>query len=322
MQIAPKLQAGDEIRVISPAKSVNAIGGMGSFLAARERLEGLGYKVTFGKNIEAPVDSFKSTDLKLRLEDLMEAYSDEDVKCVLCSMGGFNSNELLPYIDWEVIKNNPKILVGNSDITALSNAIFAKTGIVAYSGATYTLLKMTALGDYQAQAWQTAMTQEQYELRPSQQWGNDPIAKLDQERELFSNQWKVYNPGQAQGTAIISNLNTFGLLQGTPYMPQVDQPVLFVEASSSDNYDQFARNLASILQVYPNPAAVVIGRFQPASQVPEETLLFILDKHSLLKEIPVMYNLNFGHTQPIFTFPIGGTVEVDTEQLLIKVLKG
>ena len=77
-----------------------------------------------------------------RVEDLNEAFRDENVKAILTVIGGFNSNQLLDYIDYEAIKNNPKIFCGFSDITALSNAIYAKTGVVTYSGPHYSSFGM------------------------------------------------------------------------------------------------------------------------------------------------------------------------------------
>ena len=82
---------------------------------------------------------------------------------------------------------------------------------------------------------------------------------------------------------------------------------------------EFDRNLAALLQAYPNPQALLIGRFPKECQMTEELLLYILDKHPILKTIPVLYDLDFAHTQPLFTITIGAQVTVDTEKMSIRI---
>jgi muramoyltetrapeptide carboxypeptidase len=136
---------------------------------------------------------------------------------------------------------------------------------------------------YQSQAWLNAMTNTSYDLVPSQEWSSDPWYDPTQPRHFMPTEWKVYNAGKASGTIIGGNLSTFGLLRGTPYAPQVNDYVLFLEQAEEDDYLYFDRNLAAILQAYPNPKAVLIGRFPKECQMTSEILLYILDKHPLLK---------------------------------------
>ena len=104
-------------------------------------------------------------------------------------------------------------------------------------------------------------------------------------------------------------------------MPNVQNAILFVEDDELVFSEMFARDLTSLLHAAGSIQGLVIGRFQKASNMTEEQLKFTLDKHPQLKEIPVLYNVDFGHTQPIFTFPIGGEVEIDSEMKTINLLK-
>jgi len=321
MIIPEKLKAGDEIRVISPSSSVTKIGGVEEFLPAKNLLEDLGFKITFGENILAN-DIQDSASIHERITDIHEAFADKNVKVILTTIGGFNSNELLPYLDFDLIKFNPKIFCGYSDITALGNAIFSKTGLVTYSGPGYSAFKMKGLQDYQSQMWLRALMNKSYTLEKSEQWSSDPWYLSNCERQYFENEWKIYNEGQAKGTIIGAHLSTFGLLQGTAYFPQVSKPILFVEVAEEDNSLDFTRNFASLLQAIEQPQALLIGRFPKEAEMTEEILLYILDKHPILRKIPVMYDLNFGHAQPIFTFPIGGILAVNTSNQSLKVLEG
>lgn len=130
-----KLKAGDEIRIIAPARSMKIISAESQEIA-NKRLTDLGFKITFGKHINES-DEFASSSIESRIRDLHEAFLDKNVKAILTVIGGFNSNQLLKYIDWNIIKNNPKIFCGYSDITALNNAILKKTGLVSYYGPHY-----------------------------------------------------------------------------------------------------------------------------------------------------------------------------------------
>ncbi len=130
-----KLKQGDEVRVVAPSRSLSIIGKEVQEIA-NKRFEELGLKLTFGKHVKE-IDEFNSSSIQSRVEDLHEAFSDNNVKAVITVIGGFNSNQLLKYIDWNLIKDNPKIFLGYSDITALNNSIFSKTGLVTYSGPHY-----------------------------------------------------------------------------------------------------------------------------------------------------------------------------------------
>jgi len=132
-QILPqKLSPGDEVRVISPAQSMSIISKPVRAIAC-QRLEELGLKVSFGQHCEES-DLFHSSSVASRIEDLHAAFSDSKVKAILTTIGGYNSIQLLKEIDYELIRKNPKIFCGYSDITTLQNAIFAKTGLVSFSG--------------------------------------------------------------------------------------------------------------------------------------------------------------------------------------------
>ena len=116
-----------------------------------------------------------SSSIKSRVADLHAAFADDSVDAILATIGGFNSNELLPYIDYDLIARHPKIICGYSDSTAFLNAIFAKTGNLTYMGPSYSSLKMKEGQDYQIKAWLNAMTKSAYDLVPSQEWFKRPL---------------------------------------------------------------------------------------------------------------------------------------------------
>ncbi|WP_105125246.1 S66 family peptidase [Streptococcus suis] len=312
-----RLKKGDHIRVVSPSSSIERIGGFKANLAAKEKLEELGFKLSFSEHY-LENDIFDSAPIASRVADLEAAFTDESVDAILTTIGGFNSNELLPYLDFDLIARHPKIFCGYSDTTALLNAIYAKTGMETYMGPAYSSFKMVQDQDYQTQSWLNAVTQNTYKLSPSPEWSSDAWYLPDAPRIFYPTEWKVYNPGRASGIAIGGNISTLNLLTGTEFAPRPDKYILFLEEAEDDDYLIIARHLTALLQAYPNPQAVVFGRFPKETKMTEEILLAILDKHPILKNVPVLYDLDFAHTQPLFTITIGGQVELDTETLSIR----
>ena len=127
-----KLKSGSHIRVIAPSRSASIL-TKELIDYSKARLEKFGFKVSFGKNIYES-DDFHSSSVVSRIADLHDAYRDKDIDAILTVIGGYNSNQIIDEIDYKLIENNPKILCGFSDITTLSNAIYAQTKLVTYSG--------------------------------------------------------------------------------------------------------------------------------------------------------------------------------------------
>ncbi|WP_105956661.1 S66 family peptidase [Apilactobacillus quenuiae] len=319
-KISPsKLTKGNEIRIIAPSDSLKRVGGYNANLSSKKKLERMGFKVTFGKHVNE-CDILNTSSISSRISDLHAAFSDPHVKAILSVIGGLTSNELLPYIDYELIRLHPKIICGFSDFTALANAITAKTGLITYYGPAYATLKMNGTsGKYQDKYWKQALVNNDYPktLIASDNWQSGPWYQENAKLIQHKNEWKVYNSGNATGNTIGGNLDTFNLLLGTPYQPDLSNKILLVEFSEAMLWEEFSRNLANLLQSVENPKALLIGRFPMECNMTEEKLIYILNKFPILKRIPVMYDVNFGHAQPIFTIPIGATVTVNTDNKLI-----
>lgn len=317
MIVPVKLKIGDEVRIVAPSRSAKILSEEG-VEQAKKRLENLGLVVTFGKNIfEADIQN--SSSIEKRVQDIHEAFQDSNVKGILTVIGGFNSNELLPYLDYELISKNPKVFCGFSDITAIATAITTQTGFITYSGPHFSSFQMEKAQEYQTNFFKKCVMQsEVYSVESSLEWSDDAWF-LDQENRHFEQAtWKTYCEGSAKGTLFGGNLCTLNLLQGTQYMPPLKDTILLIEDDELTIPETFARDLTSLLQVAVNIKALVIGRFQRVSKMSEEQLHFILDKHPILKEIPVLYDVDFGHTQPIFTFPIGGEVEINSSNKILR----
>ena len=310
------LRPGDEIRITAPASGVKIISPACRELA-RQRFEKMGLKVSYGANaVDENWDADGSTTVEKRVEDLHRAFADPNVKAVFTMIGGNNSNQLLDYLDYRLIAANPKILCGFSDITALLNAVYAQTGLVTFSGPHFSSLGMLKGIEYTIDNMQKMLFEDgSHTIRSSEQWSDD-LWFLDQESRCFIDNpgWWFLQEGQARGTLLGGNLGTFNLLLGTPYRPPFEaDTVLFIEDTGSVNIADFTRNLQALMQQpdFENVKALLIGRFQKNSQVTREQLEFMVERlRPYLKDKPVIANLDFGHSTPLLTIPVGGTAEI------------
>lgn len=319
--IPDKLKIGDEIRVIAPSRSMIIL-NKDLVDAAKERLESMGFKVSFGKNVLNSIDdNYKCASIEDRLEDLHEAFSDKNVKAILTVIGGFNVNQLLDYIDYDLIKENPKIICGFSDITALTNAIYAKTGLVTYSGPHFSSFGMKKGFEYTQEYFEKMfMKNENILIESSKEWSNDTWFKNQDERVFIKNEgMKVINKGEAEGTIIGGNLCTLNLLQGTEYMPNLENAILFIEDDELANEyfcKEFDRNLQSLLHASKgqNIKAIIVGRAENNCEMSDEIWKKLFETKKELNNIPIVINADFGHTTPIFTFPIGGYAKIKVDE--------
>ncbi len=319
----PKLHPGDEVRICSPSRSL-AIISPDVRKIAEQRLKQLGLRVTYSKHAEER-DQFDSSSIKSRVDDLHAAFKDKKVKAILTPIGGFNCNQLLKYLDYNLIKANPKILCGYSDITALSNAIYAKTGLITYSGPHFSTLGMKQGCEYILDYFHKCFLQKKpIIVTPSPEWSDDEWY-LNQEKRRFEKNdgYWILNAGNAEGTIIGGNLCTLNLLHGTEFMPSLKNAILFLEDDYESPPHTFDRDLQSLLHLpeFKGVKGIVIGRFQKRSAMTKEKMQQIIQTKVELKNIPVVSNADFGHTTPLITFPVGGrarlSVTGDRAQLTI-----
>lgn len=322
--VPARLNKGDKVMVIAPARGIKIIGADCREIA-RNRLESLGLEVVFAPNTtDENWDYMGSTSIEKRVADIHTAFSDKSVKAVLTMIGGFNSNQLLEYIDFDIIKNNPKIFCGFSDITALHGAIYAKTGLETYYGPHFSSLGMKHGCDYTFEHFiKMLITDGKDDVKPSEIWSDD-LWFLDQEkREFEANEgyWLIHE-GTAQGTIIGGNLGTFNLLLGTSFRPEFkEDTILFIEDTEGCSLPEFERNLQALLYQpdFKNVKGIVIGRFQKGSKVTREGLEFIINSKAKLRDLPVLANVDFGHSAPLLTIPLGGTAILDNTHLHLAV---
>ncbi len=313
--IAPnKLRKGAHIRVIAPSRSLSLISAT-TIEVAKKRLESLGFKVSFGKNVYV-TDEYDSSTTAERVSDLHEAFTDKSVDCILTAIGGFNAIQILDSIDYDLIRKNPKVLMGFSDITILNCALLKKADLLTYSGPHFSSWGMVKHFEFSEKKFiSSIMNSNSYELGVSDTWSDD-LWYIDQDNRDFIDNSKtqfIVREGSAEGTIIGGNLTCFSSLSGTGYRPSMDGAILFLEDDSTVTLREFDRMLRSLtLQSdFKNIKGLVIGRFQKESNVGYEMLKDTLDSIKKFNGVPIIVNQNFGHTTPISVLPIGGKAKIN-----------
>lgn len=324
-RISPnKLSKKSHIRVIAPSRSLGVISKISKESALR-KLEKFGFTISFGKH-SAKMDQFNSSSIKSRIEDLHDSFEDDRVDAVLSVIGGYNSNQLLQYIDYELIERNPKIFCGFSDITVLSNAITAITGLITYSGPHFSSWGMKYGFEYSLEYFmKCCMSDSEYELIPSKEWSDDSWYLNQEKRKFTKNEgYWILNKGEAFGQIVGGHMRCLGALQGTQFWPGLDNSILILEEDAETNPQLFDRGLQSLIHQpdFFGVKGILIGRFQKMTEMTRELLQQIVDSKSELRKLPIIANIDFGHTTPMATFPIGGILEMSAnENAKIKIIK-
>lgn len=312
----PKPRPGDTVRVIAPSCSKKSMPWLSGETAeiAQKRFEDVGLRVTFSTH-SGENDILDSSAIESRIEDLHDAFMDPDVQLIICVRGGFSSNQLLKYMDFDLIKKHPKILCGFSDITCLSNAIYAKTGLVGYSSPNYNTFGCKKGFEYSLDYFRKCIfSHAPFIIDPSTEWSNDHWGDDQEKREFLKNDgYWILQEGAVEGRLMGGNLCTLNLLHGTDWMPDISESLLFLEDDYESHPATFDRDLQSLIHQpgFTDIRGLVIGRFEKKTSMTREKLSRIISTKKELKNLPVIANADFGHTQPSFTFPIGGTAKIN-----------
>jgi len=310
--IKPKrLKKGDTIGLITPGSYIDDEG----LQKAVTNLEGLGFQVKLAKNIRAERGFIAGTDAQ-RLADLHSMFSDTQVAGIWCARGGYGSGRLLPSIDYRLIKKNPKIVVGFSDITALLQGIYKETGLIGFHGP----VGASDFTDYTVEYLTKILIEPSDKLNIALSKENESLAKTDR---VF--QTATIRGGIATGKLVGGNLSLLAPLAGTKYQPNINRKLLFIEEIGESPY-RIDRMLTQLRQSYPLKAAagIILGVFRGCEKKEGSRSLSLLetltDRLGDLN-IPVFYGAAIGHIGDNLTLPIGGKARFDADSGVLTLLE-
>ncbi len=305
-----RLRVGDTVGLIAPANA--------TFLPveldiARETLEALSLRVKTGAHLLDRHGYLAGRDAD-RAADVNALFSDPDVRAVLALRGGWGSARLLPHLDYAAIRRHPKVLMGYSDVTALLNAVHARTGLVTFHGpvgiSTWTPFSVEHMAAvlFEGEALTLA---NPVELREGLVQVEDRVQTI--------------TPGRARGRLVGGNLTVLSAIVGTPYVPEMDGAILFLEDTGEAVYrmDRMLTHL-KLAGLLGRIKGFVFGRCtdcKPGEGYGALTLDEVFADHVKPLGVPAFRGSMIGHLDRQFTVPVGLPAEIDAEAGTIRLLE-
>ena len=295
MKILPKaLKVGDTIGVVAPSNPI-IDENIEEMERARKIIEEKGFKVKYSKNLFSNTNGY-SASAKEKAEDINSMFEYKEVKMIWCAKGGENSNSVFDYLDYEMIKKNPKIICGFSDITSITNIISAKTGLVTFSGTNFKTI---------------ATDETDYSLKQILNRFVDNKLELGEKEDKYV----TIHEGTGEGELIGGNLSlTRGLVEGK-YKIDFEDKILFLEELGFETGPALASNYLYYMKqngVFDKIKGLWIGNYEHESNISlEKIVLDVLDNEY---DFPIIKSNNFGHIDTKTVIPIGPKVKIATSK--------
>lgn len=301
-----KLNKGDLIGIISPASSPDDLSRIEKGVNYLERV---GYKVEVGKHVGKYSGYLAGTDEE-RLEDLHNMFQNKNVKAIFSVRGGYGSGRLLDKINYNLIKNNPKIFVGYSDINALQLAFLSKVGLITFAGPMLAVDFYDEVSPFTEEMFWRVITSDK------------KIGKITNPKQ---EKFYTLNKGKASGRIIGSNLSLLVSLFGTEFFPKLKDSILLLEDINEEPYriDRMLNQLR-LGKVFKQIKGVILGNFMNCVPTDPESRSFtlnevILDYFQKQCKLPVVYNVKHGHIKDNITMPIGLTCNLNATKGFIEI---
>ena len=288
------IKPGDTIGVIAPSDLIREK-DLEYINKSKKLFEDLGYKVKFGKNVSVNTLNYGAT-AKQRAKDINEMFADKEVKAIIAARGGEDSNCTFDYIDYEIVKNNPKIICGFSDTNSIANIIYEKTGLVTFNGPTFKSLT----------SWETDYAFK--ELIKRFQYKSLDLGVKDDE-------YITLKEGIAEGELIGGNLSLIARLVSGKYSLDFTDKILFIEElgyeSSPNSVNHYLYHMKQN-GVFDKIKGIWVGNYEHESGISiEKILLDVLDGEY---NFPIIKSNNFGHCDKKTVIPIGTKARIDTSK--------
>ena len=320
--LPPALKTGDLIGYFSPSSPATHFAPK-RYERARNYLGDQGFKLLAGR-LSGQADYYRSGSIQDRAEELNELIRNPDVRCIMSTIGGSNSNALLPYIDYKTLKKDPKVIIGYSDVTSILLAIYQQIGLVTFYGPAL----VASFGEFSPFVDQTYQgfseivmaknhSSFNYALPPFWTDERQDWETQTQSKTAYNNTCTFLGTGQFTGRLIGGNLNTMWSIWGSPYMPEIKKGDILLIEDSLKSIATVER-LFSFLKlngIFDKVAAIILGKHElfddaGSGRQPIDVLREVLNG----QKVPIVNGFDCCHTHPMLTMPIGVQVSVDFDQ--------
>jgi len=297
------LKPGDTIAITSPAGAVWDNAQVEKFKGI---IETLGFKVKLGQTLKEKHGYFAGDD-KLRAKEINDLFADKDVKGIFCMKGGWGCARILDKLNYDVIKKNPKVIMGFSDITSLLIAINSKTGLITFHG---------PVGN---SGWNDFSVDYIKRVLMNKEAVTYSYPDKDDDKPF------IITTGKAKGILIGGNLTVLAGIIGSDFLPNWKNKILFLEEAKEEPYsiDRMLTQL-KLAGVLNNISGFVFGKcVKCEAEEPQKAFLFkeVLEQHLKPLGIPAFYGAMIGHIENKYTIPIGIETEIDADKCEIKLLE-
>jgi len=305
-----RLKPGDTVALINPAGATfNSV----DVDVARETLGALGLNVKLGEYVLGRRGYFAGTDDE-RARDVNAQFADPAVRGIFTVRGGWGCSRLLPLVDFSLIRKNPKVVMGYSDITALLLAVHAQTGLVTFHGP----VGISSWNSYTVQFVRQILLEGQAVAMTNPKEIGDNLTQVE-------DRVQVITPGTARGKLLGGNLTVLSAIIGSPYLPDWRGAILFLEDTEEGIYriDRMLTQL-KLAGVLNQISGFVFGKCTkcgPGESYGSLTLEEVLNDHIRPLGIPAWFGAMIGHIPKVFTLPIGIQAEIDAAAGAIRLLE-
>lgn len=325
------LRRGDLIGLISPAAP---LAGLVSHRTEKgiKMLENMGFKVKVGKHA-LKVSEYTAGSSEERAEDINNFFEDKDVKAIISFIGGNHSNQTLEYLDFSLIKKNPKIFLGYSDATVLHFAFLTQANLVTFYGpAVLTqFAENPEIFSYTKQYFEKSLMSNKPigKIAPSPEWTDEALDWFKKEdlarpRNTKPNMgWKWLKEGKAEGYILGGCITSMMHLRGTKYWPDFSGSILFWEISESSEDFAKGESLAGIdacltdLKIsglFDRIKGMIIGRPFGYTLEQSNQLIKMVQKQTMNYKFPILFGTDIGHTDPMITVPLGIKIKLNSAE--------
>ena len=285
-----RLQRNQAVGIVAPSSPVN----QSEISQGLELLESFPLKIRLAPHLFDHLNYLAGSDHD-RVSDLHQMFSDPDIKAIFCARGGYGSARILNKIDFDLIRKNPKIIVGFSDLTALVIAIYKQSGLATIHGPTL------------------------LDLPKNKNWPHlSRLITTSHRLQVSFKQGKVIHKGKASGILLGGNLSVICSLLDTPFLPSFEGVILFLEEKGESPY-RLDRMLTQLLlsNRLDRLSALIIGQMEDCGE--KEIINSLLNERLGGLNIPVVTGLPVGHGVENMSLPLGLRALLDTERMLLKV---
>ena len=305
-----RLKVGDTVGLINPAGATFV---PDDIEIAQESLAALGLKTKVGKHALDRYGYLGGTDIA-RAEDVNTMFADSDVAAILCIRGGWGCNRILPLLNYDIIKKNPKILCGYSDITSLLVAIYARTGLVTFHGP----VGISTWNQFSLNYFKKVLFDAETVVMENPKSIGDNLAQTKDRIDTITK-------GKAKGRLVGGNLSVLSAMVGSPYLPNWKNSILFLEETDENIYrvDRMLTQL-KLAGILGQLSGFVFGKCtkcEPGDGYGSLTLEEVFNDHIKLLNIPAWYGSMIGHIENKFTVPVGVEAEINAEAGTIRLLE-